>query len=116
MGTDATGHVRGRRRQLGRRREISSSEKPVPLFNGKDFAGWEGNIDKYFTIKDGVIVARNEKDNAPKVSNYLLTTKEVPNFRLVFEGKLVERGCIPASLSGVRNTKRGESNSFKGTW
>src|SRR6266705_1971043 len=46
------------------------SEKPLRLFNGKDFEGWEGNTGengtpKYFSIKDGAIVARNEADNAP---------------------------------------------------
>src|SRR3954452_1645705 len=72
-----------------------SSEKPVRLVNGKDFDGWEGNTGengtpKYFTIQEGVIVARNEADNAPSVSNYLLTKKQYRNFRLVFEGKLAE--------------------------
>src|SRR2546423_11956620 len=75
--------------------KFPASEKPVHVFNGKDFDGWEGNTGengtpKYFTIQDGVIVARNEADNAPSVSNYLLTKKQYRNFRLVFEGKLVE--------------------------
>src|SRR5262245_65971703 len=60
--------------------KFPASEKPVNLFNGKNFEGWEGNTGengtpRYFTIKDGVIVARNEADNAPAVSNYLLTKK-----------------------------------------
>ena len=75
--------------------KFPASEKPVHLFNGKDFDGWEGNTgeggtQKYFSVKDGAIVARNEKENAPKVSNYLLTKKNFRNFRLVFEGKLAE--------------------------
>src|SRR5436190_11244720 len=75
--------------------KFPASEKPVRLFNGKDFDGWEGNTGengtpKYFTIKDGAIVARNESDNAPPVSNYLLTKKNYRNFRLIFEGKLAE--------------------------
>jgi 3-keto-disaccharide hydrolase len=75
--------------------KFPASEKPVKLFNGKNFDGWEGNTGengtpKYFSIKDGVIVARNESDNAPAVSNYLLTKKNYRNFRLIFEGKLAE--------------------------
>src|SRR4051812_17691899 len=40
--------------------KFPASEKPVRLFNGKDFEGWEGNTgeggtQKYFTVKDGVI-------------------------------------------------------------
>ena len=75
--------------------KFPASEKPVRLFNVKDFEGWEGNTGengttKYFSIKDGVIVARNEAGNAPSVSNYLLTKKHYRNFRLIFEGKLAE--------------------------
>jgi 3-keto-disaccharide hydrolase len=96
------------------------SEKPVRLFNGKDFEGWEGNTgeggtQKYFTIKDGVIVARNEADNAPKVSNYLLTKKSYGNFRLVFEGKLAESPMHSGiSLWGKKYEKDGELNSYQG--
>jgi len=47
--------------------KFPSSEKPVPLWNGKNFDGWEGNTGengtpKYFSIKDGAIVARWRAD------------------------------------------------------
>jgi 3-keto-disaccharide hydrolase len=96
------------------------SEKPVRLFNGKDFDGWEGNTgeggtQKYFTIKDGVIVARNEADNAPAVSNYLLTKKQYGNFRLVFEGKLAESPMHSGiALWGKKYEKDVEKNSYQG--
>src|SRR5438105_7285567 len=91
-----------------------ASENPVRLFNGKNFDGWEGNTgeggtQKYFTIKDGVIVARNETENAPKVSNYLLTKKNYGNFRLVFEGKLAESKMHSGiALWGKKYEKDGE--------
>jgi hypothetical protein len=97
-----------------------ASEKPAPLFNGKDFEGWEGNTGEggtktYFTIKDGVIVARNEADNAPAVSNYLLTKKNYKNFRLVFEGKLAESKMHSGiALWGKKYEKDGENNSYQG--
>ena len=97
-----------------------SGEKPVALFNGKDFEGWEGNTGeggtkKYFTIKDGVIVARNEADNAPAVSNYLLTKKHYRNFRLVFEGKLAESSMHSGiALWGKKYEKDGEKYSYQG--
>lgn len=95
--------------------KFPESEKTVKLFNGKDFAGWEGNIDKYFKIKDGVIIARNEKENAPKVSNYLLTTKKYRNFRLVLEGKLVESGMHSGvAIWGKKFEKDNETNSYQG--
>jgi len=100
--------------------KFPASEKPVKLFNGKDFDGWEGNTgeggtQKYFTVKDGVIVARNEKENAPKISNYLLTKKSYRNFRLVFEGKLAESPMHSGiSLWGKKFEKDAEKNSYQG--
>jgi hypothetical protein len=100
--------------------KFPESEKPVPLFNGQDFEGWEGNTgeggtQKYFSIQDGEIVARNEADNSPKVSNYLLTKKPYRNFRLVFEGKLAESQMHSGiALWGKKFDKDGEKNSYQG--
>lgn len=100
--------------------QFPASEKPVRLFNGQDFTGWEGNTGaggtvKYFTIQNGVIVARNEKENAPKVSNYLLTTRPYRNFRLVFEGRLVESKMHSGiALWGKKYEKDGEKFSYQG--
>ena len=68
---------------------LPSEEKAVRLFNGQDFHGWEGHIDQYFSIENGVIVGKNTDMNAPKSSTYLLTKKRFRNFRLIFESKLV---------------------------
>jgi Domain of Unknown Function (DUF1080) len=100
--------------------KFPASEKPVKLFNGKNFDGWEGNTGengtpKYFSIQEGVIVARNEADNAPAVSNYLLTKKEYKNFRLVFEGKLAESTMHSGiAFWGSKYETGGQPNSFKG--
>jgi 3-keto-disaccharide hydrolase len=100
--------------------KFPASEKPVRLFNGKNFDGWEGNTgeggtQKYFTIKDGVIVARNEKENAPKVSNYLLTKKNYHNFRLIFEGRLVESPMHSGiAIWGKKYETGGEKSSYQG--
>jgi 3-keto-disaccharide hydrolase len=97
-----------------------ASEKPVRLFNGKDFEGWEGNTGengtpRYFTIKDGVIIARNEADNAPAVSNYLLTKKHYKDFRLVFEGKLAESPMHSGiALWGKKYERDGQTYSYQG--
>lgn len=96
------------------------SEKPVKLFNGKDFEGWEGHTGeggtiKYFTIQGNEIVARNEADNAPKVSNYLLTKKHYKDFRLVFEGKLAESKMHSGiAFWGKKVEKDGQAYSFQG--
>jgi hypothetical protein len=100
--------------------KFPASEKPVHLFNGKDFEGWEGNTGeggtpKYFTIKEGVIVARNEAENAPKISNYLLTKKNYRNFRLLLEGKLVESKMHSGvAIWGKKFDKDGQPYSYQG--
>ena len=101
--------------------KFPDGEKPVKLFNGKDLEGWEGNTGaggtpKYFTVKDGIIVARNEKENAPKISNYLFSKKKYRNFRLVFEGKLAESSMHSGiAIWGKRHNPDGtEPNSYQG--
>ena len=59
----------------------------IQLFNGKDLKGWTGH-EKYWSVKDGVIVGRNEKP--VKVSTYLLTDRKYSDFRLTFEFKLAK--------------------------
>ena len=39
--------------------KLPSSETPVRLFNGKDFAGWQGQIGKYWSIAVDTVVGRN---------------------------------------------------------
>ena len=67
----------------------------IKLFNGKDLDGWEGYTD-LFSVKDGVIVARNDKPL--KVSTYLFTKRKFSDFRLLFSAKL---GDINEMHSGV---------------
>lgn len=95
--------------------KFPAKETPVKLFNGKDFKGWQGHIDKYFSIKDGVIIAKNDKDNAPKVSTYLLTEKKYRNFRLIFEGKLVESHMHSGiAIWGKQHEHEGEKITYQG--
>lgn len=95
--------------------KFPASEQPVALFNGKDFTGWEGHSDKYFSINRGVIIAKNGADNAPQVSTYLLTEKKYRNFRLVYEGKLVQSKMHSGiAMWGKKFNKNGESHSYQG--
>lgn len=94
--------------------KFPEQEKPVALFNGKDLEGWTQS-GSFFRVKDGVIIARNEKEDAPKVSTYLLTKQDYKNFRLVFEGKLVESGMHSGiAIWGKKYDKDGESHSYQG--
>ncbi len=54
--------------------------KPKPLFDGKSFAGWEGNM-KIFRIEDGAIVGGSMKAALPN-NEFLCTTKRYSDFVL----------------------------------
>jgi hypothetical protein len=59
----------------------------IKLFNGKNLDGWEGYEDLW-SVKDGVIVAHNDKPLA--FSTYLLTKRTFTDFRLIFSAKLAK--------------------------
>ena len=60
--------------------EQSLPEGFVPLFNGKDLTGWEGNPE-FFRIEDGAIVAGRLDDSIPH-NEFLCTTREYGDFEL----------------------------------
>ena len=94
---------------------LPDGEKPIRLFNGTDFTGWEGQIEKHFSIHDGIIVAKNGKENAPKSSTYLVTKKKYRNFRLIFESKLVTSEMHSGiALWGKTVEKKGDPYSYMG--
>ncbi len=95
--------------------KLPASEKPIRLFNGKDFDGWEGQTEKYFSIADGIIVAKNTSENAPQASTYLVTKEKYRNFRLIFEAKLVESEMHSGiALWGKTVEKEGDPYSYMG--
>ena len=52
----------------------------VPLFNGEDLAGWEGNLE-YFRVENGVIIAGTLEKPIPR-NEFLCTTRDYSNFEL----------------------------------
>lgn len=95
--------------------KLPSSETPVRLFNGKDFAGWQGQIGKYWSIADDTVIGRNTAENPPQASTYLLTEKKYHNFRLIFEGRLVESEMHTGiALWGKRVEREGDPDSYLG--
>ncbi|MFM8984909.1 MAG: DUF1080 domain-containing protein [Planctomycetia bacterium] len=87
----------------------------VRLFNGTDFTGWVGNIDRFWSIDGGEIVARNSATVAPAVSTYLLTEKAYRNFRLLVEGKLVtSEKHSGIAIWGRKFATGGEAASYQG--
>jgi hypothetical protein len=70
----------------------SAAEKndSAALFDGKSFAGWEGNL-KHFRIEDGAIVAGSLKAKVPR-NEFLCTKKRYGDFELRLKVKLVGKG------------------------
>lgn len=65
----------------------SAREDWKPLFDGKSFAGWEGDL-SHFRIEDGAIVAGNMTDSL-KHNYFLCTTERYDHFELRLKVKLV---------------------------
>jgi hypothetical protein len=65
--------------------------KATPLFDGKTFAGWEGNLD-IFRIEEGAIVA-GSLEGPVKRNEFLCTEKDYDDFELRLKFKLVGRGA-----------------------
>lgn len=61
---------------------------PVSLFDGKTFAGWEGDTKKTWRIEDGAIVGGSLTEKVPN-NEFLCTTKQYRNFELRLKFKLV---------------------------
>jgi pimeloyl-ACP methyl ester carboxylesterase len=57
----------------------------IQLFNGKDFSGWEGNLE-FFRIEDGAVVAGRLDERIPR-NEFLCTTKTYGDFELRLEVK-----------------------------
>ena len=85
---------------------IQAAGKPVPLFDGKTFKGWEGDITKTFRIEQGAIVGGSMKENVPR-NEFLCTARNYTNFVLKLKFKLIGEG----SNAGVQiRTKRIPNN------
>ena len=60
---------------------------PVPLFDGKTFAGWEGNTKDVWHIEEGAFRA-GSLDKEQEKNDFLATVKEYGNFELTLKWKL----------------------------
>jgi hypothetical protein len=80
------------------------ADKPVSLFNGKDFTGWEGDTEKTWKVEDGAIVGGSLETTVPR-NEFLCTTKTYENFELKVAFKLT--GDKAKANAGIQfRTKR----------
>ena len=66
----------------------------VPLFNGRDLTGWEGNTN-IWRVENGCIVGQTEAEGPKKIDHntfLILKDKEFENFTLKFEYRLTKGG------------------------
>ena len=96
---------------------LPKAEKAIPLFNEKDLTGWEGQIEKYWSVEPGVIRGANIKE--VPASTYLFTKQSFRNFRLLFEvkqtrGEKFSTTHSAVAILGEKFTDRGDPFSFKG--
>lgn len=66
---------------------VADEARPIALFDGKTFAGWEGDTDKTWRIEDGAIVGGSLEVTVPR-NEFLATTREFENFELRLKYKL----------------------------
>jgi HEAT repeat protein len=71
--------------------KIQSQLKAKPIFDGKTFEGWEGNL-SFFRIEDGAIVGGTLEKPIPR-NEFLCTKKEYGNFTLHLEIKVLGKGA-----------------------
>ncbi len=83
---------------------FAAAPKPVPLFDGKTFDGWEGDTKKTWRIEDGAIVGGTLSEIVPR-NEFLCTTKTFGDFELKVKLKLL--GDRKQANAGVQfRTKR----------
>jgi hypothetical protein len=61
--------------------------RPVPLFDGRTFTGWEGNL-RIFRIEDGAIVGGSLREKIAQ-NEFLCTTRSYSDFELRLKVKLL---------------------------
>lgn len=73
---------------IGASSVVAEESKARPLFNGKNFDGWEGNTESVFRIEGDAIVAGSLEKAIPH-NEFLATTRTYKNFVLRLECKLL---------------------------
>lgn len=83
---------------------------PVPLFDGRTFAGWEGDTAKTWRIEDGAIVGGSLTAKVPR-NEFLATTQEFGDFELRLKFKLT--GTDGQINAGIQIRSQRIANHFE---
>ncbi len=90
--------------------EKGARPRATPLFDGKSFNGWEGNLE-VFRIQDGAIVGGSLRKPVRR-NEYLCTKKEYANFELRLKFKVL--GQNPNAGIQIRSERVPRSNEMVG--
>ena len=71
--------------------DVARAQEFKPLFDGKTFEGWEGNLD-HFRIEDGAIVGGSLKEKVPR-NEFICAKKEYADFELRLQVKVIGKGA-----------------------
>ncbi|MGO8750939.1 MAG: DUF1080 domain-containing protein [Thermoguttaceae bacterium] len=88
------------------------SLKRTSVFDGRSFAGWEGDTKNTFRIEDGAIVGGSLKQRVPH-NAFLCTTRSYTNFVLWAECKLVGRANGGIQIRSQRVPNHYEVSGFQ---
>lgn len=91
-----------------------------PLFNGKDLKGWEATKPELWSVKDGMIIGKQEKGQLKK-NSFLATKEKFSDFILKASVRLVKdegnSGIQFRSVIHKDGTARGyQADAAKGYW
>src|SRR4026209_2628909 len=67
---------------------LQTAQKPVALFDGRTFTGWEGDTKSTWRIQDGAIVGGSLSTQVPR-NEFLTTTRSFGDFVLRVKFKFV---------------------------
>src|SRR5438067_12899096 len=90
---------------------VLAVDKPISLFDGKTFAGWEGDTEKTWRIEDGAVVG-GSLDEVVARNEFLCTKQSFGDFELRVKCKLV--GGRAKANGGVQVRSRRVANRGDG--
>src|SRR5256885_17020831 len=83
----------------------AAGEESQTLFDGKTFAGWEGDTKKTWRIEDGAIAGGSLERNVPR-NEFLCTTRTFGDFELTLKFKLLGDRKTANGGGAVRTQRR----------
>ena len=84
--------------------------KPLPLFDGRSFRGWEGDTVNTWRIVNGALVGGSLTTTVPH-NNFLCTRKSYDDFQLTLQVKLEGTGFVNGGIQF--RSKRAENPAYE---